>query len=141
MSGVVAGDDHGCVSSSMPHQSDVAFMAWFMPTLNPASIREYLEFGEYGFALSRFSGAWVGFKAISETVEAGQSVELPSDRSFVLPDFAGPEGGMHVRRSDPPSPTIETRLEHKLRAVEALPDDSAQPALRLDGEAEAETER
>src|SRR5690606_1051890 len=33
---VVAGDDHGCVSSSMPHQSDVAFMAWFMPTLNPA---------------------------------------------------------------------------------------------------------
>ena len=27
---VVAGDDHGCVSSSMPHQSDVAFMAWFM---------------------------------------------------------------------------------------------------------------
>ena len=24
---VVAGDDHGCVSSSMPHQSDVAFMA------------------------------------------------------------------------------------------------------------------
>jgi indolepyruvate ferredoxin oxidoreductase len=32
---VVAGDDHGCVSSSMPHQSDVAFMAWFMPTLSP----------------------------------------------------------------------------------------------------------
>ncbi len=32
---VVAGDDHGCVSSSMPHQSDVAFMAWFMPTLQP----------------------------------------------------------------------------------------------------------
>ncbi len=42
---VVAGDDHGCVSSSMPHQSDVAFMAWFMPTLNPASVAEYLAFG------------------------------------------------------------------------------------------------
>ena len=39
---VVAGDDHGCVSSSMPHQSDVAFMAWFIPTLNPASVSEYL---------------------------------------------------------------------------------------------------
>ena len=25
---VVAGDDHGCVSSSMPHQSDQAFQAW-----------------------------------------------------------------------------------------------------------------
>ena len=44
---VVAGDDHGCVSSSMPHQSDVAFMSWFMPTLHPASVGEYLEFGEY----------------------------------------------------------------------------------------------
>jgi len=51
---VVAGDDHGCVSSSMPHQSDVAFMAWFMPTLNPASVAEYLAFGEWGYALSRF---------------------------------------------------------------------------------------
>ena len=59
---VVAGDDHGCVSSSMPHQSDVAFMAWFMPTLNPASVGEYLEYGEYGLALSRYSGTWVGFK-------------------------------------------------------------------------------
>jgi indolepyruvate ferredoxin oxidoreductase len=58
---VVAGDDHGCVSSSMPHQSDVAFMAWFMPTLNPASVAEYLTFGEYGYALSRFSGMWAGF--------------------------------------------------------------------------------
>jgi len=40
---VVAGDDHGCVSSSMPHQSDVAFMAWFMPTINPASLSEYMD--------------------------------------------------------------------------------------------------
>ena len=117
---VVAGDDHGCVSSSMPHQSDVAFMAWFMPTLNPASIAEYLEFGAYGFALSRFSGTWVGFKAISETVEAGQSVELPKDRVFTQPDFTSPPGGLHVRRSDMPSPEIETRISAKLDAVEAF---------------------
>ncbi len=117
---VVAGDDHGCVSSSMPHQSDVAFMAWFMPTLNPASIAEYLEFGAYGFALSRFSGTWVGFKAISETVEAGQSIEIPADRTFVQPDFIAPQGGLHVRASDMPSPEIETRIGAKLDAVEAF---------------------
>ena len=117
---VVAGDDHGCVSSSMPHQSDVAFMSWFMPTLNPATIAEYLEFGAYGFALSRFSGTWVGFKAISETVEAGQSVEIPPERDFAHPEFTAPEGGLHVRRSDPPSPEIETRIAHKLAAVEAF---------------------
>ncbi len=117
---VVAGDDHGCVSSSMPHQSDVAFMAWFMPTLNPASIAEYLTFGEYGLALSRFSGAWVGFKAISETVEAGQSVELLPSRVFATPDYTYPKGGLHVRRADLPSVEIETRIGHKLDAVEAF---------------------
>ena len=37
---LVAGDDHGCVSSSMPHQSDVAFLSWLMPHLNPASVAE-----------------------------------------------------------------------------------------------------
>ncbi len=117
---VVAGDDHGCVSSSMPHQSDVAFMAWFMPTLNPSSVSEYLEFGEYGFALSRFSGAWVGFKAISETVESGQSVDLKSDRAFVKPDFTPPPGGLHVRSTDLPSAEIENRIAAKLEAVEAF---------------------
>ncbi|WP_109468559.1 indolepyruvate ferredoxin oxidoreductase family protein [Albibacillus kandeliae] len=117
---VVAGDDHGCVSSSMPHQSDVAFMSWFMPTLNPASIDEYLSFGEYGIALSRFSGTWVGFKAISETVESGRSVELPADRTFALPEFATPPGGLHIRGSDLPSAEIELRIGHKLRAVEAF---------------------
>ncbi|WP_071674780.1 indolepyruvate ferredoxin oxidoreductase family protein [Nioella nitratireducens] len=117
---VVAGDDHGCVSSSMPHQSDVAFMAWFMPTLNPASIAEYLEFGAYGFALSRFSGTWVGFKAISETVESGQSIEIPAERAFVQPDSTAPQGGLHVRASDMPSPEIEGRIGAKLEAVEAF---------------------
>ena len=117
---VVAGDDHGCVSSSMPHQSDVAFMAWFMPTLNPASIEEYLAFGEYGFALSRFSGTWVGFKAISETVESGRSVQLHTDRKFTLPAFTPPPGGLHVRLADLPSPEIETRIGHKLEAVRAF---------------------
>ena len=117
---VVAGDDHGCVSSSMPHQSDVAFMTWFMPALNPASVAEYLEFGEYGLALSRYSGTWVGFKAISETVESGQSVALHPDRQFILPTIDLPPGGLHVRRSDLPSPEIEIRIGHKLRAVEAF---------------------
>ena len=117
---VVAGDDHGCVSSSMPHQSDVAFMAWFMPTLNPASVEEYLEYGEYGLALSRYSGTWVGFKAISETVESARSVTLYPDRAFTLPPLDLPPGGLHVRAADLPSAEIETRIQHKLRAVEAF---------------------
>ncbi|CAN0220262.1 unnamed protein product, partial [Chrysoparadoxa australica] len=101
---VVAGDDHGCVSSSMPHQSDVAFMNFFMPTLNPTNVAEFLPFGEWGYALSRFSGMWVGFKAISETVESGMSFELPKDRTFVTPDFTPPKTGLHYRWPDLPGP-------------------------------------
>ena len=86
-------------------------MAWFMPTLNPASIGEYLAFGEYGYALSRFSGMWVGFKAISETVESGASVEVLPPRSFREPDFTPPPGGLHYRWPDLPGPQIEERME------------------------------
>ncbi|MGG7644316.1 indolepyruvate ferredoxin oxidoreductase family protein [Rhodovulum sp. YNF3179] len=117
---VVAGDDHGCVSSSMPHQSDVAFMAWFMPTLNPASVAEYLEFGEWGYALSRFSGMWVGFKAVSDTVESGASVDLRPDRVFRTPDFTAPPEGLHYRWPDLPGFQIETRMEAKKEAVLAF---------------------
>jgi indolepyruvate ferredoxin oxidoreductase len=117
---VVAGDDHGCVSSSMPHQSDVAFMSWFMPTLHPASVGEYLAFGAYGYALSRFSGMWVGFKAISEIVESGVSVALPAPRRFRTPDFIPPPGGLHYRWPDLPGPQIEERLEAKKHAVYAF---------------------
>ena len=116
----VAGDDHGCVSSSMPHQSDVAFMTWFMPILNPASISDYLTLGEYGYALSRFSGMWVGFKAISETVEAAASVELAAWRRFETPDFTPPPGGLHYRWPDLPGPQIEERMEAKKHAVLAF---------------------
>ena len=117
---IVAGDDHGCVSSSMPHQSDVAFMTWFMPTLNPASVAEYLAFGEYGYALSRYSGMWVGFKAISETVESAPSFDLPEDRQFAMPDFTIPADGLHYRWPDLPGPQIEERLVHKKNAVFAF---------------------
>ena len=118
---VVAGDDHGCVSSSMSHQSDVAFLSWLMPNLNPANVSEYLQFGLYGLALSRFSGMWVGFKAISETVESAMSVELPPYPNFIIPpDFEAPPGGLHIRWPDYPGPQIEERLEYKKAATLAF---------------------
>ena len=118
---VIAGDDHGCVSSSMSHQSDVAFMTFFMPTLNPASVSEYIDFGLYGFALSRYSGCWVGFKAISETVESAASVNLGEPPTFVTPaDYQAPEFGLHYRWPDLPGPQVEARMVEKLDAVRAF---------------------
>ncbi len=118
---VVAGDDHGCISSSMPHQSDVAFLTFMMPHLNPANIAEYLEYGLYGIALSRFSGMWVGFKAVTETVESAMSFELPPYPQYVIPDdFVAPETGLHYRWPDFPGPQIEERLEAKKAATLAF---------------------
>jgi len=118
---VVLGDDHGCVSSSMPHQSEAALIAWSMPVLNPANIEEYLEFGLYGWALSRFSGNWVGFKAISETVEGGAVVELPTAPRYAAPaDYTYPPDGLHYRWPDFPSLKIEQRVAAKLDAVRAF---------------------
>ena len=118
---VVAGDDHACVSSSMSHQSDVAFMAWYVPTINPASISEYIEFGLWGYAASRFSGMWIGFKAISEAVESAASIELPDMPAFKTPeDFDMPQGGLNFRWPDLPGMQIETRMKAKKEAVRAF---------------------
>ena len=117
---VVAGDDHGCVSSSMPHQSDVAVLNFFMPTLHPAKVAEVLPFAEWGYALSRFSGMWVGFKAISVVVESGMSFDLPADRVFNAPDYTPPETGLHYRWPDLPGPQIEERMEAKKHAALAF---------------------
>lgn len=128
---VVAGDDHGCVSSSMPHQSDHAFMAWRMPVMQPASVAEYLEFGLYGYELSRYSGAWVGMAALSEIVESAGTVDLgavnarvsaweDADAVRAATGHRPPADGLHYRWPDLPSLRIESRLEDKLAAVAAF---------------------
>jgi indolepyruvate ferredoxin oxidoreductase len=128
---MVAGDDHGCVSSSMPHQSDQAFRAWHAPIVSPGSVAEYLEFGLYGWALSRFSGNWVGFTALSEVVESGSTVDLDLVNARVatwqdgdtvrhVTGYTAPPGGLHYRWPDLPSLVIEQRLHAKLDAVRAF---------------------
>ena len=49
--------------STVPHQSEFALLDAMMPILNPAGLQELLDYGLYGYALSRFSGCWVGIKA------------------------------------------------------------------------------
>ena len=128
---VVAGDDHGCVSSSMPHQSDHAFQAWQMPIVAPANVAEMLSFGLYGWALSRYSGAWVGFTALSEVVESAGTVDLDAvlaqadawvDAETVRErtGHQAPADGLHYRWPDLPSLRIESRLTDKLAAVAAF---------------------
>nr|ART90369.1 indolepyruvate ferredoxin oxidoreductase, alpha and beta subunits [uncultured bacterium] len=98
---LVAGDDHGAYSSTLPHQSDHVFAAAMIPVLYPCNVQEYIELGLHGWAMSRFSGCAVGFKALADTVESSASINAdPFAVQTVVPrQFEMPEGGLNCRLS------------------------------------------
>ena len=99
---VLAGDDHAAKSSTLPHQSDHQFSAAMIPLLYPSSVQEILDLGLHGWAMSRYSGCWVGFKCVSDTVESSASVYVdPSRVNIVIPDdFPLPADGVSIRWPD-----------------------------------------
>ncbi len=117
---VVTGDDHGCVSSSMSHQSDQALIAWGLPVIHPVGLADYEYCGLWGWALSRCSGLWVGFKAVTETVEASRSVEALEAPRFTAPAVDPGPDGLHWRWPDLPGMQIERRFAHKIEAARAF---------------------
>ncbi len=122
--GVIAlmGDDHTCESSTTAHQSEFAMVDAMMPILNPAGVQELLDYGIYGWALSRYSGCWVGLKSMKDTIDATASVDVDPDRVRIrIPeDFKMPEGGIHIRFPDLPLDQ-ESRLHNvKIEAVKAF---------------------
>ncbi len=102
--GVIAlmGDDHTAESSTTAHQSEFHFVDVMMPILNPAGVQEIIDYGLYGFAMSRFTGAWAALKCMHETVESTAVVDGALDRvKIILPDdFAMPPGGLNIRLQD-----------------------------------------
>ncbi|MBE2259147.1 MAG: indolepyruvate ferredoxin oxidoreductase family protein [Rhodobacteraceae bacterium] len=115
----IAGDDHAAKSSTLPHQTEHVFKALMMPVLAPADIQEYLELGIHGFALSRYSGCWVAFKALADTVETSASVNIdPFAVETIIPgDFPLPADGLNLRWPDPPLVQEKRLLHHKLYAA------------------------
>ncbi|SCK19106.1 indolepyruvate ferredoxin oxidoreductase [Variovorax sp. HW608] len=98
---LVAGDDHGAYSSTLPNQSDHLFAASMIPMLYPQSVEEYIELGLHGFAMSRYAGLPVGFKALADTVESSSSIAADALAVRCVPpdDFQLPPGGVHARLS------------------------------------------
>ncbi|MHA7886366.1 indolepyruvate ferredoxin oxidoreductase family protein [Roseicyclus sp.] len=115
------GDDHTGESSTVCHQSDWAMVDAHMPVLSPAGVQEILDYGLYGYALSRFAGVWVGLKTMKDTVEATAVVDGRFDRmSFVDPEFEMPPGGLNIRLGDHWIAQEERLLEYKRWAAEAF---------------------
>jgi indolepyruvate ferredoxin oxidoreductase len=103
--GVLAlmGDDHTAESSTTAHQSEYHFIDVMIPILNPAGVQEVLDYGLYGWAMSRFTGSWVALKTMHETIESTAAIDASLDRiKIVIPtDFQMPDGGLNIRLNDP----------------------------------------
>jgi indolepyruvate ferredoxin oxidoreductase len=96
---LLAGDDHTSKSSTTAHQTEYAFMDAGIPVLNPSGVQEFLDLGIYGWALSRYSGCWVAFKVVAETVDSTASCYVDPHRLEIkIPeDFAMPPEGLNIR--------------------------------------------
>ena len=115
------GDDHTGESSTVLHQSDWAMVDAYMPVISPAGVQEILDFGLYGWALSRFAGVWVGLKTMKDTVEATAVVNGdPFRMAFVAPEFRMPEGGLNIRLQDTPVAQEARMIDFKRFAAEAF---------------------
>ncbi|MCZ6590539.1 MAG: indolepyruvate ferredoxin oxidoreductase family protein [Alphaproteobacteria bacterium] len=119
---LLAGDDHTCKSSTTAHQSEFAFVDAMIPVLNPSGIQDFLDLGLFGWAMSRFSGCWVAFKTVAETVDSSASVYIDPHRvDIVTPDdFPMPEGGLNIRYPDEFLAQEERHHRHKLYAALAF---------------------
>src|SRR5699024_7477544 len=96
---VLFGDDHVAKSSTAAHQSEPALIAAGIPSLNPANIQEYLDYGVAAIEMSRYAGCWVGMKCLADTVDGAASVQVGPERMRIVTptDFDMPGEDVHIR--------------------------------------------
>jgi len=119
--GVLAlmGDDHTAESSTVAHASEFAFVDAMIPVLNPGGVQELIDYGLYGYALSRFAGTWAAIKCVKDNIESTAAVDVALERlNIVLPEFDMPPGGLNIRH-ELDQITQEMRLHEYKRAAAA----------------------
>lgn len=77
---VLAGDDPGGKSSSIPNHSEQVLIHCKLPILAPTGVQEYLDFGLLGWAMSRYSGSWVSMRCVTDTAGSTAAVDTRWDR-------------------------------------------------------------
>jgi indolepyruvate ferredoxin oxidoreductase len=119
---LVPGDDHAAKSSDLANQCEFALMNHAIPVLAPSDIQDVLDLGLYGWALSRFSGCWVGLKIEPNVTDRSASVAIDADRiKIAIPDdFVMPPGGLNIRWPDDRFAQEARLLDFKLPAVAAF---------------------
>ena len=122
--GVLAlfGDDPACKSSTVPSQSEHAVIDAQIPIFNPINPHELIEFGLYGYAMSRFSGCWIGMKCVTDNVDSSASFVFdPALQDIVIPKgFDMPIDGVSIRWPDPPLDQEMRLHNYKINAARAF---------------------
>jgi indolepyruvate ferredoxin oxidoreductase len=101
--GVLAlmGDDHTAESSTLAHATEFLFVDTMIPILNPAGVQELVDYGLYGYAMSRFASTWAAMKCVKDNIESTGSVDVSLERlKIVLPEIDLPPGGLHIRHEN-----------------------------------------
>lgn len=134
----IVGDDHASKSSAFGAQSEYAFMDWMMPVVVPAGVSEFVSFGLFGFAMSRFSGLWTGFKIAGVSAESSSIVDIPERwPAIVTPkDIEIPPGGLNIRPRELDRGAYEERLKrYRLPAAIAFARANGIDRTEIDGAA------
>jgi indolepyruvate ferredoxin oxidoreductase len=117
----VAGDDPMCKSSTLPSQSEFAFIDAEMPVLSPASIQEVLDYGLIGWELSRRSGLWTALIALADTMDAAAVVDVSAGRARLdLSMLDLPAADVRLRANDTPMEKERRLREVKLPTAQAF---------------------
>ena len=122
-------------SSDSAHQSEHTLIAALLPILYPATIGEIIEFGLLGWAMSRFSGAYVALKCVTDTLDLSASTQLvDSSGPYVMPsDIELPPGGLNLRPNQPPLAEEDGLVNRRLPAATAFARANGVDRVVLDG--------
>ena len=115
LGGVLAlvGDDPDCKSSTLPSDSAGLLRDLQIPILDPTDIGELVEFGLYGWALSRFTGCWAAMLAQTSVMDSSATIDRSALAGHVFPGLGFDP---HIRLVDTPHDQ-ERRMAQKLELV------------------------
>ena len=119
---ILLGDDHRAELSSAVHASEFSMLDFNIPVLNPADIKDILDFGLLAIPMSRFTGSWISLKCNHDVVESGGSILVDDHHpSWALPkDFTPTPDGLNIRIPDTPLAQERRVIEGRLPAVKAF---------------------
>lgn len=86
---LVAGDDPASKSSTLASESEPVLIHFQTPILYPGTVQEVVDYGRWGYELSRYSGFWSALKIVTNVADGYSTVEVgPGRVRPQRPDFS-----------------------------------------------------